>query len=92
LGRRQRRSGDLRDVEELRHGFTGRLDWTFFGSGNGGRTAAVLTSLLATCKRLLIDSFAYLHDIFECIAAHPKHRLEECLPDQWLAARTAVNS
>jgi transposase len=30
----------------------GRRNWTFYGSDNGGRTAAVLTSLIATCKRL----------------------------------------
>jgi len=53
-----------------------------FGSGNGGRTAAVLNSLIATCKRLRIDPFACLHDIFERIAAHPKRRHKELLPDQ----------
>jgi hypothetical protein len=30
----------------------------FYGSDQGGRTAAVLTSLIATCKRLHIDPFA----------------------------------
>ena len=68
----------------------GRHNWTFFGSDNGGRTAAVLNSLIATCKRLRIDPFAYLHDIFERIAAHPKQRLEDLLPDQWAATRTPV--
>ncbi len=33
----------------------GRRNWTFYGSDNGGRTAAVLTSLIASCKRLGID-------------------------------------
>ncbi len=64
-----------------------RKNWMFFGSDNGGRTAAVLTSLIATCKRLGIDPFAYLRDIFARVAAHPKNRLEELLPDKWKAAR-----
>lgn len=76
----------------LRGVVVGRHNWTFFGSDNGGRTAAVLNSLIATCKRLRIDPFAYLHDIFERIAAHPKHRLDELLPDQWAAARAPVTS
>jgi hypothetical protein len=38
----------------------GRKNWMFFGSDNGGRTAAMLTSFTATCKRLGIEPFAYL--------------------------------
>jgi hypothetical protein len=58
---------------------------------NGGRTAAVLTTLIATCKRLYIDPFACLRDLFERISNHPQNRLGELLPDQWLVARGAAN-
>jgi hypothetical protein len=47
----------------------------------------VLTSLITTCKRLGIDPFAYLRDVFERISTHPASRLAELLPDQWRAAR-----
>jgi transposase len=46
----------------------------------------VLTSLIATCKRLGVDSFAYLRDVFERISSHPQNRLTELLPDQWKGA------
>jgi transposase len=59
----------------------------FFGSDNGGRTAAVLTSFITTCKRLGVDPFAYLRDIFERISAHPENRVAELLPDKWMVAR-----
>ena len=62
----------------------------FLGSDNGGRTAAVLTSLIATCKRLGIDPFAYLRDIFGRISTHPQNRLAELLPDQWRVTRRAT--
>jgi len=65
----------------------GRRNWTFLGSDNGGKTAAVLTSLIASSKRLGIDPFAYLRDLFERISAHPQSRLAELLPDQWKAVR-----
>ncbi len=68
----------------------GRKNWLFFGSDNGGQTAAVLTSFITTCKRLDIDPFAYLRDIFERLSSHPQNRLAELLPDQWLAARRQV--
>jgi transposase len=70
----------------LRGVAVGRKNWMFFGSDNGGRTAAVLTSFIATCKRLGVDPFAYLRDIFERISGHPNSRLAELLPDQWKAA------
>lgn len=59
----------------------------FFGSDNGGRTAAILNSLIATCKRLHIDPFAYLRDVFERISSHPKNQLDELLPDKWMLTR-----
>jgi transposase len=67
----------------LRGVVVGRKNWLFFGSDNGGRTAAVLTSFTTTCKRLNIDPFAYLRDILERISTHPQGRLAELLPDQW---------
>ncbi len=70
----------------LRGVVVGRRNWTFFGSDNGGHKAAVLTSLIATCKRHHIDPFAYLRDVFARIPTHPHNRLEDLLPDRWAAA------
>jgi len=64
----------------------GRRNWTFLGSDQGGRTAAILNSLIATCKRMAIDPFAYLRDLFARISSHPQSRLADLLPDQWKAA------
>lgn len=76
----------------LRGVAVGRRNWTFFGSDNGGRTAAVLSSLIASCKRHHIDPFLYLRDVFDRISSHPHNQLEELLPDRWLAARTAATA
>jgi len=75
----------------LRGVAVGRRNWTFFGSDNGGQTAAVLTSLIATCKRHHMDPFAYLRDVFARISAHQQNRLEELLPDRWTVARAAAS-
>jgi transposase len=61
----------------------GRKNWTFLGSDNGGRTAAILTSITATCKRLGVDPFEYLRDVFQRISAHPHSNLDDLLPDRW---------
>jgi transposase len=76
----------------LRPVAVGRKNWLFFGSDTGGRTAAILTSFITTCKRLHLDPFAYLRDVFERISAHPATRLEELLPDRWAPARAAPSS
>ncbi|MGA2987357.1 MAG: IS66 family transposase, partial [Terriglobia bacterium] len=73
----------------LRGVAVGRKNWMFYGSDEGGRTAAVLTTLIATCKRLHIDPFAYLRDLFQRISDHPQNRLAELLPDQWKAGHAS---
>ena len=70
----------------------GRKNWMFYGSDNGGRTGAVLTSLITTCRRHGIDPFDYLRDVFERIGEHPHTRLDELLPDRWQPARTTPTS
>jgi transposase len=63
----------------------GRKNWLFAGSDKGGQTAAVLMSLCTTCKNLGIDPQAYLRDVLDRISTHPARRIEELLPDRWLA-------
>ena len=41
----------------------GRGNWTFFGSDGGGRTAAVLRSFIASCKRCGVEPFAWFRDV-----------------------------
>jgi transposase len=64
----------------------GRKNWLFAGSDEGGKTAATLMSLCATCKSLHIDPFAYLRDVLDRVSTHPNNRIEELLPDRWQPA------
>lgn len=61
----------------------GRGNWTFFGSDNGGKTAAVLLSFVAMCNRNAVEPFAWFRHVLSCIATHPVHRLAELLPHNW---------
>lgn len=71
----------------LRRVAIGRKNWLFCGSDNGGHTAAILFSLIATCQRHKVEPFAYLRDVLTCIAATPMSQLDQFLPDRWQAAR-----
>ena len=64
----------------------GRNNWIFFGSDQGGKTAAVLRSFVASCQRVAVDPFTWLKDILSRIAAHPITRLAELLPHNWTPA------
>lgn len=68
----------------------GRKNWLFFGSQEGGRTAAILTSFMITCRNLKVEPWAYLCDVLTRISDHPMRALAELLPDRWQATRPAA--
>jgi transposase len=67
-----------------------RKNWLFCGSDGGGRTAAVLFSVTATCKGLGINPFAYLRDVLDRVAVHPARRVADLLPDRWRASPSVL--
>lgn len=71
---------------------TGRKNWLFLGSpeGGGGR-AEVFFSLVGTCKRLRINPFEYLSDVIDRVSTHPASRVLELIPRFWRAARQTAD-
>jgi transposase len=69
----------------------GRNNWGVIGSEKGGRTAAVLYSMVGTCKHLGIDPFAYLKEALPGLFALGENPTAEqllpWLPDRWLLHR-----
>jgi transposase len=66
----------------------GRSNWGVLGSETGGRTAAVLYSVVGTCKHLGLDPFAFLRDalpgLFTLGEKPQAEQLLDWLPDRWL--------
>ena len=60
----------------------------FTGSENGGKTMAVLFSVVSSCERHGHDPFVYLRDVLERLPTLPKERVAELLPDHWTPPRT----
>ena len=64
----------------------GRKNWLFVGSMPAGHRAAVLMSLVASCKANHVEPWAYLKDIFTRLPYGPEgDDLAALLPDRWLA-------
>lgn len=70
----------------------GRNNWGVIGSEAGGQTAAVLYSIVGTCKHLGIDPFTYLREalpgLFALGEPPTTEQLAEWLPDRWLLRRS----
>jgi transposase/uncharacterized coiled-coil protein SlyX len=65
----------------------GRKNWLFVGSPIAGQRAAILMSLLASCKQNGVEPWAYLREVFTRLPTWPANQpLDELLPDAWLAA------
>jgi transposase len=67
----------------------GRRNWLFAGSLRGGRAAAVVYTLIESCRLANVDMIAYLADVLVRVATHPANRIEELLPANWATLRAA---
>jgi transposase len=73
----------------LRGVAVGRKNWLFEGSDAGGRRAAVLYTLVASCRRHGIDPYAYFKDVISRLGGHPAKRLKDLMPANWEAGKPA---
>lgn len=62
----------------------GRKNWLFVGSAAAGRRAAILMSLIASCKENRVEPWAYLRDLFTRLPQTAD--LQSLLPNHWLEA------
>ena len=62
---------------------TGRRNWTFAGSDEGGRRAAAISTLIETAKLNDTDPLAWLADLLARLQDHPAKRIDELMPWNW---------
>jgi len=67
----------------------GRKNWQFYGSANGGKTGAVLHSLLASAHRHGLNEYEYLLDVIDVLIDLPSlATVADLLPDRWKSRKT----
>jgi transposase len=69
----------------LRTVAVGRKNWLFAGSFEGARRAAVLYSLMQSCRLVGVSPFVYLRDVLRRVATHPQSRIHQLTPKGWQA-------
>jgi transposase len=65
----------------------GRKNWLFLGSEEGGEAAAVVLSLVQTCRALKINPREYLEDVMRRIMSYNSKQLMNLLPDRWASGK-----
>jgi transposase len=61
----------------------GRKNWLFVGNEDGGESAAILYSLIQTCRAFGVNPREYLEDVMRRLMSHNSQQLDELLPDRW---------
>lgn len=68
----------------------GRKNYLFAGSHESAQRAAMIYSLLGTCKINNINPMEWLHDIFLRINDHPINQIDDLLPHNWIKTRLQI--
>ncbi len=58
-------------------------NWLFAGSFEGARRAALLYSLVQSCKLVDVSPFDYLKDVLLRVATHPHLLIGQLTPKRW---------
>lgn len=67
----------------LRGPAVGRKNWMFMGSEGGGETAALLFSIVESCKINGVNPYLYLKDVLVRVSTHPAKQVMELTPRLW---------
>jgi len=58
----------------------GRENWLFFGSDDGGRRLAILSSFTETCRQFGVNPWTWLKETLEHLPGTPADQLAALLP------------
>ena len=62
----------------------GKKAWLFLGNERAGETAAIMYTVMMSCKRHHVDPYLYLCDILPQLGNATPEQLESFLPDKWI--------
>jgi len=66
----------------------GRKNWLFVGNEDGGQAAAILLSLVQSCRAVGVNPREYLEDVMRRLMSHSAQQVDELLPNVWKKSGT----
>jgi hypothetical protein len=77
------RINNNRSENQLRPIAVGRKAWLRYETERGGRVAAMLASLVASCRRHGKNPFEYFRDVLRRLPTHPAKKIRDLTPARW---------
>jgi transposase len=68
----------------------GRKNWLFVGSETGGEAAAIILSLVQSCRASGVNPREYLEDVMRRLMSHSNQKLHELLPIEWAQSKNLI--
>ena len=65
----------------------GKKNWLFVGEADAGERAAIIYTLIESCRRRSIDPYAYLKDVLTRLPKMTNHQIHEVTPAAWAKAQ-----
>jgi hypothetical protein len=72
-----------RSENQMRLIALGRHNWQRYQSERGGRVAAILSSLVASCRRHGKNPYEYFRDVLQRLPTHPARKIRDLTPARW---------
>jgi len=76
----------------IRPSALGKKNFLFIGHPDAGWRSAVIYSIIVSCKRRGIDTWAYLNDLLTRLPSATQSQLHEFLPRNWKPASGPINT
>jgi hypothetical protein len=64
----------------------GKKNWLFVGEAGAGERAAIIYTLIESCRRRGIDPYAYLKDVLTRLPKMTNHQIPQVTPEAWVKA------
>jgi transposase len=65
----------------------GKKNWLFFGEADAGEQAAIIYTVLESCRRRGLDPYAYLCDVLSRLPKMTNQQTHEVTPAAWAKAQ-----
>jgi hypothetical protein len=65
----------------------GKKNWLFIGAAEAGQRAAILYTIVQSCRSRGLDPLAYLRDVLTRLPAMHTGQIPEVTPEAWAEAR-----
>jgi len=67
----------------------GKKNWLFVGAAGAGERSAIIYTVIESCRRREIDSWAYLRDVLTRLPHLTNRQIEQVIPEAWTKEQRA---